>query len=60
MRMAGRDFRTEDFTIETDENNKTTISISITYEDTIIIFGQLVKSLKFTVVRAKKEVATML
>jgi hypothetical protein len=58
MKMAGRAFKAEDFTIEKDENNRTTISI--TYEDKIIIFGQLVKTLKFTVVKTKKEVAEML
>ncbi len=58
MKMAGRAFKAEDFTIEKDENNRTTISI--TYEDKIIIFGQVVKTLKFTVVRTKKEVAAIL
>jgi hypothetical protein len=58
MKMAGRDFRAEDFTIKKDKNNKTTIRI--TYEDRIIIFGQVVKTLLFEVERTKREVAAML
>jgi hypothetical protein len=58
MKMAGRDFEAEDFTIEKDKNNRTTISI--TYEDEIIIFGQVVKTLRFKVEKTKKEVAAML
>jgi hypothetical protein len=57
MKLAGRDFKAEDFTIKKDENNRTTISI--TYEDKIIIFGQVVKTLKFEVEKTKKEVAEM-
>ena len=58
MKMAGRDFTAKDFTIEKEENNTTTISI--TYEDSIIIFGQVVKTLKFKVEKTKKEVALIL
>jgi len=58
MAMAGRDFKAEDFKIVKDKNNKTVISI--TYEDKIVIFGQVVKTLTFTLERTKKEVATML
>ena len=58
MKMAGRDFTGEDFAIEKDRNN--TATISIIYEDKITIFGQVVKNLKFEVVKTKKEVARML
>ncbi len=58
MKMADRDFTAEDFTVEKDENNKTTISII--YEDKIIIFGQVVKTLKIEIEKTKKEVAQIL
>lgn len=58
MKMADRDFTAEDFTIEKDENNTTTISI--TYEDEINIFGQVVKTLKINIEKTKKEAAQML
>lgn len=58
MKMAGRDFRAEDFTIEKDKENKTTIRIS--YVDKIVIFGQVVKTLEFEVEKTKREVAAML
>jgi hypothetical protein len=58
MKMTGRAFKAKDFTIEKDENNTTTISIR--YEDNLIIFGQVVKTLKLKVEKTKKEVGQIL
>lgn len=47
MKQEGFDFRGEDFLIEKDEDN--TVSISITYEDEISIFGVTLRELEFSV-----------
>lgn len=54
MREEGYDFRGEDFTVEKDEKDK--VSISITYIDEIRIFGITLRELEFTVEKTSFEV----
>ena len=58
MNEEGNDFTGEDFTIEKDENNSATISI--TYSDEISIFGVNLKSLHFTIEKTASEVKSIL
>jgi hypothetical protein len=58
MNKEGRNFTGEDFTIEKDENNN--VTISITYSDDINIFGVKLKSLYFTLEKSVSEVESIL
>ncbi len=54
MKKEGRDFAGEDFTIEKDEHNN--VTISVTYSDEIRVFGLKLKTLEFTVEKTAFEV----
>jgi hypothetical protein len=58
LNEEGRIFTGEDFTIEKDENNN--VTISITYSDEISLFGVSLKSLHFTVEKTVSEVKSIL
>lgn len=57
MREEGWNFDGNDFVIEKSRNN--TVSVRLTYEDEIRIFGHTFKELVFTVERSAEEVETM-
>ena len=54
MKEEGRDFAGEDFTIEKDEENN--VTISITYGDEIRVFGLKLKALELRVEKTAFEV----
>ena len=58
MNEEGCNFTGEDFTIDKDENNN--VTISITYSDEINIFGVNLKSLYFTLEETVSEVESIL
>jgi hypothetical protein len=53
LKERGYDFGPREFYIEKDENNK--VSISLTYQDEISVFGLILKELEFTLDITKRE-----
>ena len=53
LKERGYNFGPEGFYIEKDENN--TVSISLTYQDEISVFGFILKELEFTLDMTKRE-----
>jgi len=54
MKQSGYDFRPEDFEIEKDDKNRVTITLS--YRDSVRVFGRNLKNLSFTVRKTVSEV----
>ena len=53
LKERGYNFGPEEFYIEKDENN--TVSINLTYQDEISVFGFILKELEFTLDMTKRE-----
>ena len=53
LKERGYNFGLQEFNIEKDENN--TVSISLTYQDEISIFGLILKELEFTLDMTERE-----
>jgi hypothetical protein len=53
LKERGYNFGPEEFYLEKDENN--TVSISLTYQDEISVFGFILKKLEFTLDMTKRE-----
>jgi hypothetical protein len=53
LKERGYNFGPEEFYIEKDENN--TVSIILTYQDEISVFGFILKELEFTLDMTKRE-----